>query len=136
MKGKALDFKNWFLKAEESLEMRRTSKKNKKISNERLCIESFYAVEFTLKGLLIYHGIRFPKTHVIATLIDLLEKNGHHLPDELRAIQNLTYFKIETQYPDDYDEVSSADERKNFELAKKTLHWATKIIENKNSLFN
>lgn len=135
MKSKALNHKYWFLKAEESLEMRRSSKKNKKISNERLCMESFYAVEFTLKGLMIYYGIRFPKTHIILTLIDILEKNGHKIPDELNAIEGLSYYKTETQYPDEYQEVTNEEESKCFELAKKTLKWATKITEEKNSLF-
>ena len=52
-----------------------------------------------------------------------------------------TIFTLKQQYDGGLDsiehetEVSNADEQKYFDLAKKTLKWATKITEEKNSLF-
>ena len=51
---------------------------------EDLCFNAQQAVEKSLKALCILNNIKFPKTHDIGYLFELLEKNNVVIPDEMK----------------------------------------------------
>ena len=68
------------------------------IDDETLGFHAQQALEKLLKAWLCHLGIDYPKTHNLALLIDLLEHNGHSLPDSLSDIDSLTPFATVFRY--------------------------------------
>lgn len=99
------------------------------ILNEDLCYDAQQAVEKAFKSVCIIHGIVFPKTHDIAYLIELLEKGGVEVPDNLQNAKILTGYAVETRYPGDYEPVGEEDLTKAIEIAKEALQWVKKQMD-------
>ena len=55
-------------------------------------------MEKNFKSVCIIHEIVFPKTHDIAYLIELLEKGGVEVPENLQNAKILTGYAVETRY--------------------------------------
>ena len=87
------------------------------------------AVEKAFKSICIIHEIVFPKTHDIAYLIELLEKGGVEVPENLQNSKILTGYAVETRYPGDYEPVDEEDLRKAIEIAKEVLKWVKKEMD-------
>ena len=58
------------------------------------------AVEKVLKGFLAHHRVRFPKSHNIAVLLDLVAEVNPKLAKKLMPARRLTKYAIEYRYPD------------------------------------
>jgi HEPN domain-containing protein len=67
------------------------------------------AAEKLLKALLSIHAVRFPKTHDLHELLNLLEEAGEMLPAELTRVDELTPFAVEPRY--DYFTAPASFER-------------------------
>jgi len=72
------------------------------------------AAEKLLKALLSVHAVRFPKTHDLHELVNLLENAGETLPPELTRVDELTPFAVEWRYdyhtaPASFDRVKARD---------------------------
>ncbi|MEO7913151.1 MAG: HEPN domain-containing protein, partial [Roseiflexaceae bacterium] len=50
---------------------------------EILAFHAQQAAEKALKALLVHHQVEFPRTHVIALLINLCGQAGYQVPEEL-----------------------------------------------------
>lgn len=57
------------------------------------------SVEKAIKAYLTHHQVRFPKTHDIEDLVDLVAKVDPKLAKKLRAGERLTKYAIEYRYP-------------------------------------
>ena len=64
--------RQWLLKAEEDFNASKSLFEHGLSFLNTVCFHSQQAVEKYLKALLTYHQIEFPKTHDIATLLDLI----------------------------------------------------------------
>lgn len=73
--------------------------------------------EKCLKAYLVYHGVDFPYTHNISTLLELCSECGDW-PVNLREAEELTDYAVTTRYPGDAAEVSEAETRRAVELAQ------------------
>jgi HEPN domain-containing protein len=70
-------------------------------SHWRACAyHSQQVVEKALKGYLAHHQVRFPKTHNISELIELVAGTNSVLAKKLTPARRLTKFAIEYRYPD------------------------------------
>ena len=58
------------------------------------CFELQQCVEKSIKAILIFHNIKFPKSHVIAELFYLLESNSLIVPDNIRKAAELTQYAV------------------------------------------
>jgi HEPN domain-containing protein len=77
------------------------------------------AAEKYLKALLTSWGIEFPKTHVLANLIGLLETRDAALANSLLDAVILTPYGVELRYPGDRPDASLAEAREAVRLARK-----------------
>ena len=76
------EFEEWFLRAESNLSIAQRGK-NKSVFLEDLCFEAQQAAEKALKGLLIYLGGEYPKTHAFTLLLERLEELTP-IPDSIK----------------------------------------------------
>lgn len=97
---------------------------------EEFCFDLQQSVEKSLKALLLYKEIPFPKTHSIATLITLLKEQSIDLPEFILDSAQLTKYAVNTRYPDDYIEVTKEDYLKAVEIAENIYNWVEGQINN------
>jgi len=124
---KNLDKANeWLQRAKSNMARAKAGRISPEILYEDLCYDAQQAVEKAFKSVCIIHEIVFPKTHDIAYLIELLEKGGMEVPENLQNAKILTGYAVETRYPGDYEPVDEEDLRKAIEIAKEVLKWMLK----------
>jgi len=95
---------------------------------EQICFHAQQAVEKALKAVLLQASIDFPFTHDVGQLLNTLETGGIVIPDELKEIDLLTPYAVESRYPGYWGEISTADVTEAVSLAEKTVAWADKIM--------
>lgn len=88
------------------------------------------AAEKYLKALLTWWDAEFPKTHVLATLIALIEKRNAELATSLLDVTALTPYGVELRYPGDRPEASPADAREAVLLARKVRDAILPLLPN------
>ena len=76
------------------------------------------AAEKYLKALLTCWGIEFPKTHVLANLIALIEARNAALATSLLDTIVLTPYGVELRYPGDRPDATLAEAREAVKLAR------------------
>ena len=127
---KNLDKANeWLQRAKSNMARAKAGRVSPEILYEDLCYDAQQAVEKAFKSICIIHEIVFPKTHDIAYLIELLEKGGVEVPENLQNSKILTGYAVETRYPGDYEPVDEEDLRKAIEIAKKVMAWVKKEMD-------
>ena len=77
------------------------------------------AAEKYLKALLTSWNTEFPKTHVLATLVKLVETRDAELAASLLDVIPLTPYGVELRYPGDRPDASPAEAREAVRLARK-----------------
>ena len=77
---------------------------------------------------MIHHGVPFPKTHNLATPVDLLPQSAV-LPDEIDGIIGLTHYAVLGRYPADLEPIDAEEYRRAVELAETAVSWAAAIVE-------
>jgi HEPN domain-containing protein len=127
---KNLDKANeWLQRAKSNMARAKAGRVSPDILYEDLCYDAQQAVEKAFKSVCIIHEIVFPKTNDIAYLIELLEKGGVEVPENLQNAKILTGYAVETRYPGDYEPVDEEDLRKAIEIAKEVLKWVKKEMD-------
>ena len=66
---------------------------------EDLCFDAQQAAEKAIKAVLIFLGVRFPRTHDLAELLTLVEKAGWSVPEKVKRASMLTPYAVESRYP-------------------------------------
>src|SRR4029450_11176249 len=89
----------WVRKAEEDVEAARALAARRPPLRDIVCFHCQQAVEKYLKALLQEPSIKFPKTHDLEALLDLLGSHGSTLNRLRRRLDALTIFAVEYRYP-------------------------------------
>jgi HEPN domain-containing protein len=89
------------------------------------------AAEKYLKALLTCWDIEFPKTHVLAELLDLVDSHDAELATSLRDAVVLTPYGVLIRYPGDRPEASPAEAREAVELARKVRQAVLPLLPSK-----
>jgi HEPN domain-containing protein len=94
-----------------------------------LCFHAQQAVEKSVKAVLVFRGIDFPKVHSLTRLIDLLPAD---IERTSRLIQSarLTVYATVFRYPgeDDEPDVSTDKYQEAVRLAETVFKWASESI--------
>ena len=117
---------DWLRYAKSDLELARIEKPAG-VLLENLCFHAQQAAEKTLKAVLIFLEIDFPRTHNIRTLLDLLPK-GVDVPQEVEESAILTDYAVESRYPMNSEPVDDEEYRQVIGLAETVVSWAEKLI--------
>jgi len=94
---------------------------------EDLCFDLQQSAEKSLKALLVFHNIDFPKTHHIEELIDILADNGINAPDEIKEAVILTPYAVKTRYPH-WNKIPENKYKEAYEIATKVYNWVKEQI--------
>lgn len=96
---------------------------------EHFCFDAQQAAEKAVKAVLVFCSIDFPKTHMVAKLLALLDDAGQAIPDELWAAATvLTPYAIEARYPGMMNPVTEEEYCEAVALAEKVVRWAEKLL--------
>ncbi len=74
----------WLARARSNLKRAELDRQDSDIFLEDLCFDAQQAAEKALKAICIHLGVAFPKTHSLVYLIDLIERAGLCVPEEVR----------------------------------------------------
>ena len=84
MKNRSL-VEQWLIRAQSNLDRARAGKIRDTILYEDLCYDCQQAVEKSLKALLVSLDRENPHTHIIAHLLETLEKAGVAVPEDVKS---------------------------------------------------
>jgi HEPN domain-containing protein len=121
--------KEWLKRARSNLEKARIGKISEGILYEDLCFDCQQSVEKSLKGLLVYIGAEFPKTHSISRLIELIEDNDIDVPENIKDSIILTDYAVNTRYPGSQEIVDEKEFMEALEITEKVFYWVKQKIE-------
>ena len=82
------------------------------------------ATEKALKGVLLGHGVEFPKTQHLDELIELVQEAGLAWPFPMDQVEALTPYAVQTRYPGGVAQVSRAQVDEAIAIAEQVLAWA------------
>ncbi len=117
---------SWLNYARSDLALARVPTTNE-IMLETLCFHAQQAVEKSIKAVLIYHDIAFPKIHSIERLINMLPESVEKTDDLMESAQ-LSAYATTFRYPGIEEPVSESEYKEAIRLAESVLMWAEKII--------
>jgi HEPN domain-containing protein len=121
MKSKLV--KQWFKYAATDLKV---AKNSLIFSAEFKAISAFHSqqcAEKAIKGYLLHHKVRFPKSHDIGTLIDLVENIDAELSKKIRKSEVLTEYAVSYRYPEETErsQMTAAKAKSAIKLAEMVL---------------
>ena len=118
----------WLRRARSNLARARADRSLPDVLYEDLCFDAQQAVEKSLKALLVYRKIAFPKTHAIADLLTLAQMGGIEIPEEILQASELTEYAVEARYPGLFEDVTQEDYAQALDVAEHVLAWVEALI--------
>lgn len=135
MKNNQDEYNEWIKRAESALRIATDGKKiSKNIVLEDLCYNAQQAVEKSLKAYLIFIDKKYPRTHNIEELLNLLQSEKIIIPEKIKLAKRLTDY-VSSRYPGDFDEITSKEYHESVKIAKNVFDWVRKQTDKRNKLF-
>lgn len=119
----------WLARARSNLALAQAGQHITGVYLEDLCFEAQQAAEKALKALCIHLDLDFPKTHSLASLMDIIEAGGIAPPDDVRHAVILTQYAVRTRYPGLVEPVTPSEYEGAVLLAEKVLDWVGSILK-------
>jgi HEPN domain-containing protein len=101
--------------------------KTRSILFQHLCFHAQQAAEKALKAVLVAKGVRFPKTHDLAFLMQLLPP-AVAVPPPLINLPALNQYAVQQRYPGESPKITRKDYRVAAMLSEETVSWAARCI--------
>jgi len=120
--------KEWFLRSQDDEAAIKSMFKSGDWPANVVCFLSQQMAEKILKGFLIFHGIRFPKTHLLEELLRVCKEVDQSFGELEQETRYLSDFYISTRYPGDYPSFSFDDARIAFQEASKIKDFVFKKV--------
>jgi len=124
----ASDPGEWLRHARSNLARCRGDRRLPEVLFEDLCFDAEQAAEKAIKAVLVMKGSRFPKTHDLAELLDLVAATGVVVPPEVLEAKRLTPYAVAGRYPGVSEDASEQDYREALEAAEETVAWAEGLV--------
>ena len=122
---------DWLTRARSNLYRARVGKVSDEILFEDLCFDCQQTVEKSLKGLLIAFDQEVPRTHIIGSLLRLLEKTGVTIPESIFLSSDLTEYAVHTRYPGIYEPITEEEFVNALDIAEQVYSWVNTERTNK-----
>ena len=124
--------KLWIIKAESDLKTAQILIKEEDPPTDSICFHAQQAVEKLLKAYLTYLDIRAPRTHDIATLLELCSSADEEFKKlDQESLEKLTFYAVEVRYPDDFYQPSIEEAQKALEQALSLKEFILKKLGRK-----
>lgn len=111
----------WLAAAREHLDSARLEQNAARVR----CFHGQRAVEFSLKAVLIDHGVAYPKTHALYRLIERIPID---MPPQIDLSAKLTAYAVQEMYPDTFTSLDEGDAKQAAKLAGVIVDWATSLL--------
>ena len=95
---------------------------------EDLCFDAQQAAEKALKALLLELGIRFPLTHDLNKLLELILQAGVAIPDRIREAVVLSDYAVSTRYPGVAESPTRLEYLEAVRMANDVVSWVEEIL--------
>ena len=118
----------WLQRSRSDLALGKAAVNTAGVLPEDACYHAQQSVEKALKGLLTYHEVPFPRTHVLEVLLDLLKDNSIELPKAVDEAFVLTQYAVQTRYPGEWEPVTEDEATEALERASLVLMWVESQI--------
>lgn len=119
----------WLSRARGNLTLAEKGGRLKGILFEDLCFNAQQAAEKALKAVCLANSLDFPRTHSLVHLMDILEKSGVDIPQNVRDADILTQYAVQSRYPGIVEDITRDEYREALNLAAQVVFWAEKIIK-------
>jgi HEPN domain-containing protein len=113
----------WLERARSDFQLGRVALTTPGVMCEDACFHAQQSAEKSLKALLTYLDIDFPRTHVLEVLLDLLKANGINVPGIVDEAFELTQYAVQTRYPGEWEPVTQEEAKIALERASVVLNW-------------
>jgi HEPN domain-containing protein len=124
----ASDPAEWLRHARSNLSRCRGDRRLPDVLFEDLCFDAQQAAEKAIKAVLVLRQRRFPKTHDLAELLDLVAATGIEVPPEVLEAKRLTPHAVAGRYPGVSEDASEEDYREALETAERVVAWAESLV--------
>ncbi len=124
----ASDPAEWLRHARSNLSRCRADRRLPEVLFEDLCFDAQQAAEKAFKAVLVLNGRRFPKTHDIGELLDLVATAGVAVPQEVLLAKRLTPYAVAGPYPGVSEDASEEDYREALATAERAVRWAEALV--------
>ncbi|MCL0070251.1 HEPN domain-containing protein [Dehalococcoidia bacterium] len=118
--------KDWLRHAYSDLEIA-CIEPSRRMLLEGLCFHAQQAAEKSLKALLVWRAIPFPKTHSIRMLLDLIPQDLS-VPEAVQDAASLTEYAVTSRYPGEIEPVDDDEYRESIRLAEEVVSWVERTI--------
>lgn len=118
----------WLQRSRSDLALGKAAVNTAGVLPEDACYHAQQSVEKALKGLLTYHEVPFPRTHVLEVLLDLLKDNSIEPPKAVDEAFVLTQYAVQTRYPGEWEPVTDDEATEALERASLVLMWVESQI--------
>jgi HEPN domain-containing protein len=122
------DPREWLRHARSNLVRCRADRRLPDVLFEDLCFDAQQAAEKAIKAVLVLKGKRFPKTHDLAELLDLVSRTGIDVPSSVLEAKRLTPWAVTGRYPGVTEDASEQDYEEALETAERTVAWAEGLV--------
>ena len=126
---KSDDINEWVKRAKSNLLLSKIKKVSREIYYEDLCYDAQQCAEKSLKALCIFFDIKFPKTHNLSHLIELLKDKEVKIPKSVKKAELISDYSVETRYPGDYEEVDEKEYKRVVKIAEDVYNWVNKKVK-------
>jgi len=112
-------YKQWLTKAQEDWDTVEILIAQENPPKGAVCFHCQQCIEKLLKAILVREQIEFPKTHDIGRLIELVRDYVPGVTEFLLLAKKLSVHGVDSRYPDEAIEVSTADMKQIFDITEK-----------------
>lgn len=118
----------WLRHARSNLARCRGDRRLPNVLFEDLCFDAQQAAEKAIRAVLISKGRRFPKTHDLSELLELVAVTGLGVPPPVLEAKRLTPYAVAGRYPGVSEDAGEEDHREALEIAERVFAWAEKLV--------
>ena len=115
------DAQRWLEYAEKDLGAAHTLLESKEFFPRQICFLAQQAAEKSVKAILVFAEVNFPKTHDLDRLRDLIP-DGWRFKEQFPDLAELTIWSVESRYPGDSPDVVEWEAREIFRLAESVFY--------------
>ena len=128
----------WLAAARSDLAILHSRSTDPELRLEGLCFHAQQAAEKSLKALVVRRGLGLQHTHDMGALLDLLEKSGETIPNDVGLSRSLVPYAVLYRYPQDRQygvpfvarpDVTEEDYESAVRIAGETVDWVDSRLE-------
>lgn len=119
--------RDWLRHAASDIHFAKLGLADPDVMRNQVAFHAQQAAEKALKAVLVERSLRFPRTHDLAALVEMIQLAGLSLPASMQ-VEALTPFAVETRYPGAFAQVTTAEADAAIRSAEAVFEWASQIV--------